>query len=85
MQCLLVGALFGLFHMSIFRIGPTAVLGVVLTALTVWTGSIFPSMLVHILNNSAAILMGKYHLEETFFAYWPVSLFAGRVGTCSFN
>lgn len=80
MQCLLVGALFGLFHMSIFRIGPTAVLGVVLTALTVWTGSIFPSMLVHILNNSAAILMGKYHLEETFFSYWPATLLLGLLG-----
>jgi sodium transport system permease protein len=79
-QCLAVGALFGLFHMSIFRVAPTAVLGVVLTALTVWTGSIVPSMLVHILNNSAAILMGKYHLEEKFLSYWPVSVSLGIAG-----
>lgn len=79
-QCLATGALFGIFHMSIFRVAPTAVLGVVLTALAVWTESIFPSMIVHILNNSAAILMGKYHLEEKFFSYWPISVALGTVG-----
>jgi len=79
-QCIFVGVLFGLFHMSVFRVAPTGVLGVVLTALTVWTGSIYPSMLVHILNNSAAILMGKYHLEETFVSYWPATVLLGLVG-----
>ncbi len=79
-QCLVVGLLFGLFHMSVFRIAPTAVLGVLLTALAIWTGSIVPSMLVHILNNSAAILMGKYHLEETFVSYWPLTVLLGLVG-----
>lgn len=83
-QCLLVGLLFGLFHLSVFRIGPTAVLGVILTALTVWSGSIFPSMLVHILNNSAAILMGKYHLEETFLSFWPASVILGLLGLALF-
>ena len=79
-QCLITGALFGVFHMSIFRVGPTAVLGVVLTALAVWTESIVPSMIVHILNNSAAILMGKYHLEERFLSYWPITVAVGTLG-----
>lgn len=79
-QCLATGALFGIFHMSIFRVAPTAVLGVVLTALAVWTESIIPSMIVHILNNSGAILMGKYHLEEKFLSFWPISLALGAVG-----
>lgn len=78
--CLTVGLLFGMFHMSLFRIAPTAVLGVVLTVLTMWTGSIFPAILVHILNNSAAIIMGKHHLDETFMSYWPAHLLLGVVG-----
>lgn len=79
-QCFTVGALFGLFHMSIFRVAPTAALGVVLTALAVWTRSIIPSMIVHILNNSAAIIMSKQHLEEKFLSYWPASVALGVVG-----
>jgi membrane protease YdiL (CAAX protease family) len=53
----LVGSLFGLFHLDIFRIPPIAVLGMVLTYLTVRTGSIFAAMLVHLMNNAFAILL----------------------------
>ena len=52
-----MGALFGLFHLDIFRIPPIAVLGMVLTYLTVRTGSIFAAMLVHLMNNAFAILL----------------------------
>jgi len=51
---LVVGLIFGLFHFSLFRIGPTAFLGVLLTAIAMLTGSVFPGMLLHILNNSFA-------------------------------
>ena len=54
---ILVGSLFGLFHLDIFRIPPIAVLGMVLTYLTVRTGSIFAAMLVHLMNNTFAILL----------------------------
>ncbi len=54
---ILVGALFGLFHLDVFRIPPIAVLGMVLTYLTVRTGSIYAAMLVHLMNNSFAILL----------------------------
>ncbi len=54
---LLVGLLFGLFHLSIHRLLPTAAMGVMLTWITWRTGSIFPSMLLHALSNSAAILI----------------------------
>jgi len=78
--CLAVGMLFGAFHMSVFRVAPTAVLGVVLTALVVWTGSIYPCMIVHILNNSAAVVMGKYHLEGHFLSLWWVWVLLGILG-----
>lgn len=54
--CLVVGVVFALFHITPVRILPTAYLGVMLTALTLLTGSIFPAMLWHAINNAAVIL-----------------------------
>jgi len=59
---ILVGALFGLFHLDVFRIPPIAVLGMVLTYLTVRTGSIYAAMVVHLMNNSFAILLTSEHM-----------------------
>ena len=42
--CLMVGAIFGIFHVSLFRLLPTAYLGVVFAAVVLLTGSIFPVM-----------------------------------------
>lgn len=54
-QCLLVGIVFGIFHYALFRIAPTALLGVILTAIAMMTGSILPGMLFHAANNSFAL------------------------------
>lgn len=56
-SAVLVGVLFGLFHIDIFRIPPIIVLGTVLTYLTLRTGSIFAGVLVHLMNNGFAILI----------------------------
>lgn len=56
---LVVGAVFGLFHVTLFRLVPTAFLGVVLAAVTVLTGSIFPAMAWHALHNASAVLAGR--------------------------
>jgi sodium transport system permease protein len=56
---LTVGLVFGLFHQVHFRIAPTAFLGVLLTAVVLLTGSIFPAMLWHALNNALALLSGR--------------------------
>ena len=53
---LVVGGIFGMFHVSLFRIVPTGFLGVVLAATTLLTGSVFPAMLWHFLNNAIAIV-----------------------------
>jgi sodium transport system permease protein len=45
---------FGIYHVSFFRLLPTAFLGVLLALTTLWSGSIFPSMLWHALNNGIA-------------------------------
>jgi len=52
-----VGVLFGLFHLYIFRIPTTAALGMVLTYLVVRTGSIYAAMIVHFLNNAFGLLL----------------------------
>ncbi len=43
--------MFGLMHVSLFRLLPTAYLGVLLAGVTLVTGSVFPAMLWHFLNN----------------------------------
>jgi sodium transport system permease protein len=54
---LVVGGIFGFFHFQIFRIPATAFLGVVLTLVTIYSGSIFPAMLWHALNNGIAVFL----------------------------
>jgi sodium transport system permease protein len=56
MLVVVTGAIFGFFHVELFRLIPTAYLGMVLAAVTLLTGSIFPAMLWHALNNSAALV-----------------------------
>ncbi|MEX2527902.1 MAG: CPBP family glutamic-type intramembrane protease [Gemmatimonadota bacterium] len=56
---LVVGLIFGFFHFQIFRIPATAFLGVILTAVTLMTGSIFPAIVWHTLNNALALYLGS--------------------------
>ncbi len=51
-----VGLVFGLFHVSLFRLLPTAYLGLLFAAATLLTGSIFPAMVWHALNNAISLL-----------------------------
>lgn len=57
---LIVSLLFGLSHMSIFRLVPTFVLGLYLTFIVHRTGSVYLSMLAHALNNGLAAAL-IYH------------------------
>ena len=52
---LTVGIIFGLFHVALFRILPTAFLGVILTTMALLTGSIFPGMVAHAANNALSL------------------------------
>lgn len=55
---LVVGTIFGLFHVSLFRIIPTGYLGVIFAGVVLMTGSIYPAMLWHALNNGIALVPG---------------------------
>lgn len=54
--CLVTGLVFGVFHVALFRVVPTAYLGALLAGTVLLTGSIFPAMLWHTLNNAGLLL-----------------------------
>lgn len=68
--CLVVGAIFGVFHLALFRLFTTAFLGALLTAVVLLTGSILPSMLWHALNNGIALIVIKTDLPVDALPPW---------------
>jgi sodium transport system permease protein len=72
---LVVGALFGLFHFSIYRIIPTGVLGVLLTYLFLRTGNLIYPMIMHTLQNGTALTLGPERLETIFASWWNIPVF----------
>jgi len=63
-SCLLTGILFGIMHGDVWRFVPTTILGVLLSWVALTSGSIIPSMLVHVLNNGVLIVLGYYGLDQ---------------------
>jgi sodium transport system permease protein len=61
---LTVGLIFGIFHVSLFRIAPTAWIGFILTWVVLLGGSIYPAMLWHALNNAISVVPEKL-------GWWP--------------
>jgi len=59
---LTVGIYFGVFHLSAYRIVPTAIVGCILACVRHRTGSILPCMLIHGLYNSS--LLGFQMLKQ---------------------
>jgi len=58
---LVVGLLFGLFHLSIYRVAGTAAIGVLLTYIVLRGGSIYLSVIAHGLINGISILIATKH------------------------
>jgi sodium transport system permease protein len=61
MSAVLTGALFGLFHLDLWRLIPTGLLGVALSLIALECDSIVPAMLTHFINNACLVVMA--HLE----------------------
>ncbi|MCP4405990.1 MAG: CPBP family intramembrane metalloprotease [bacterium] len=61
-----VGLLFGLFHLDAHRFFTTSLLGILFGYIVVKTGSIFPAMLAHGVNNAITIFLsyGASHVQE---------------------
>jgi sodium transport system permease protein len=63
---LVVGIFFGLFHMQIDKIPVHTLLGVLLAAVVLRGGSIYPAMLIHIANNGLALAATRVPWLHTF-------------------
>ncbi len=74
-----IGIAFGIFHLSSFRFLPTATMGIVLSALTVLSGSIFPAMLLHGLHNTYLIIFEYYKVNSL----TPFQIVAGLVSAAA--
>lgn len=57
---LFTGVVFGLYHLRLTQVLPLALLGVYLAYLTWRTGSLWPAIAVHFLNNGAALAFAEY-------------------------
>ena len=62
---LVVGVVFGIYHVALFRFVPTACLGMMFAAVTLMSGSIYPAMLWHALSNAMGLLAYKLQIPET--------------------
>lgn len=61
-RILVVGTLFGAFHMSLVRFAPTALLGYVLTWLAL-RGSIIPCMVLHACHNMLSVMVALHYKD----------------------
>jgi membrane protease YdiL (CAAX protease family) len=53
----ITGLLFGLFHLSVWRLLPTAILGFILSVVALSADSIVPAMIAHFANNACIIAL----------------------------
>ncbi len=65
-----VGLMFGLFHLDIYRLVPTAVLGIAITYLCVKTDNVALAVLYHFINNLWSVL-SNYLPSVTLGLPWP--------------
>jgi membrane protease YdiL (CAAX protease family) len=61
----LTGLLFGLMHMSLLRLVPLALLGMIWALAVQRSGSILPSMIGHLLNNGMAVSLAFFAQRHT--------------------
>jgi len=80
---IVVGIIFGFFHVSYFRIIPTGFLGIILTTLALLTGSVFPGIVLHVGNNAFAYLISIRHYPIEKMGWW-IYLVAAAVFACCF-
>ena len=60
------GIIFGMFHIQLGNLLPLATLGMILALMTWLSGSLWPAIIAHFINNGAAVLVG-IHFPELLF------------------
>ncbi|MBN4046837.1 CPBP family intramembrane metalloprotease, partial [bacterium AH-315-P07] len=66
---LVVGVLFGLFHMSIYRVLGTGLTGILLTYFVIRSGSIYLPMIGHFINNAIAVMFETESVPESWIVF----------------
>ncbi|MBN2789023.1 MAG: ABC transporter permease [Candidatus Delongbacteria bacterium] len=61
----IVGLMFGIMHLNVFTLLETALLGVLLTMITLRSGSIIPAIVFHFVNNAYSISVMKMIDDKT--------------------
>jgi uncharacterized protein len=61
----MTGLLFGIFHGDPWRMLPTALLGMALSAVALAADSIVPAMTAHFVNNACLIVLAQLHTGDT--------------------
>jgi uncharacterized protein len=67
------GIMFGIMHLNIYSLFETAALGVLFGFITLYSGSIFPAVAAHFVNNAVSVTLmkmvseGKISGNEAFF------------------
>lgn len=82
-----VGGLFGLFHMSLVRVLPTGLLGVLLTWMRLRAGCIYPCICLHACHNGLAVLLSsqlKGEVNPAYLVYLAGAAAFGTVGLVIF-
>lgn len=60
------GLIFGLFHLQLPNLLPLATLGIMLALMTWFSGSLWPAIVAHFLNNGAAVVLASSFPELAF-------------------
>lgn len=60
------GIIFGMFHLQLGNMLPLATLGILLGLMTWLSGSIWPAVLAHFINNGSAVVLGVNYPELLF-------------------
>ncbi len=83
---IIVGILFGLFHLNIYKLFSTSTLGMLITYIAISSGSIFNGMIFHLVNNGSAILLSQgsqgtlWLAKDSNILYYPLFLFCFALG-----
>jgi sodium transport system permease protein len=84
----LTGLLFGLFHVDVWRLLPTSLLGMMLGWIAWNTGSIIPSIAAHGINNAVLLTLSAKKMDERLEQLGrPIqaTLFAGSLAVVAFG
>lgn len=63
---LISGFLFGLYHLKLTQLIPLSLIGMLLAWLTIQSGSLYPAILAHFINNGGSVVAAYYFPEYAF-------------------